>query len=447
MTLVGLDLDATRARAVAGPAPSAAAVLRLGEPSQGHGRQADRARNEDADLPLAVSLEGRRPQVGRAALNLCRRLPDCACLDFLPHLGGPRVWVAGRHCLDATGALGLAFEHLARGFGKSHGVMVALPTYLVEDQVALLAQRAEKARWRLLGTVSGPLAAARAAQDHLPWAGLALVLDVDGHALTWSAVAVGNDSARLVASQSAPHLARGAWLGRLMAGIARRCIRQSRRDPCESAEAEQNLYDQLLHLLEAPPVGDQRADLALQAGTWYQRLSFQGAELAALCEPLVRQTLARLDDLLQSLAGRSPVGVMVLTPAAAHLPGLAAALQAASRERQRSEEAVRPADEDFGEGLLQEDAGSGHLHVLGPDAVARAAHELAVLVHRGDLPATHLESVPLPPGRAGNAATRTHDTDIPSLRLRLPPRADENGSPRPDGGSSAPRWRIQPHED
>jgi hypothetical protein len=446
MTLVGLDLDATRARAVAGPAPSAATVLRLGEP---HG-----------ELPLAISLEGRQPQVGRAALGLCRRLPDCACLDFLPHLGGPRRWIAGRHRLDAAGALGLTFEQLTRGFGKVQGVMAALPAYLAEDQVGLLTQRAEKARWRLLGTVPAPLAAVRAAHEHLPWAGLVLVLDVDGHALTWSAVAVRDDSARLAASRAAPHLARGAWLGRLMAGVAHRCIRQSRRDPCESAEAEQNLYDQLAQLLDAPPAGEERADVVLQAGPWYQRLSFQGAELAALCQPLVRQALAGLDNLLQSLAHRSPVGAVVLTAAAAHLPGLAEALQSAGEQppavgqtfpspstRQTGMSAPPPADDDFGEGLLQEeDAGiTGHVHVLGPDAVARAAHELAVFVHRGDLPASRLEAVPLPAARGGPPVTdpgspsRPNDTDFPSLRLRLPPRSD--------AGNPAPRWRIQPHED
>jgi hypothetical protein len=448
MTLVGLDLDATRVRAVAGPAAPAAAVLRLGEPH--------------AELPLAVSLEGRQPQVGRAALRLCRRLPDCACLDFLPHLGGPRRWVAGRHCLDAAGALNLAFEQLARGFGKAHGVVASLPSYLADDQVALLGQLAEKARWRLLGTVSAPLAAVRAAHEHLPWSGLALVLDVDGHALTWSAVAISDNSARQVASQPAPHLARGAWLGRLMAGVAHRCIRQSRRDPCESAEAEQNLYDQLVQLLEAPPAGEQRADVVLQAGPWYQRLSFQGAELAALCQPLVRQALAGLDHLLQSLANHSPVGAVVLTAAAAHLPGLAEALQhageqppavgqtflsASTRQAGMSAPPSAPADDDFGEGLLQDDVGiPGSVHVLAADAVARAAHELAVLVHRGDLPASRLGAIPLPAVRSGTpvadapgSPSRPHDTDFPSLRLRLPPRGD--------AGNTAPRWRIQPRED
>src|SRR5271165_7112632 len=100
MTLVGLDIDATRARAVSGPAARAPMPLRLAEPH--------------AALPLALSLQGRQATVGGAALALCRRLPDCACLDFLPHLGSPRVWRYRRHCLDAARALGLVLDHLGR---------------------------------------------------------------------------------------------------------------------------------------------------------------------------------------------------------------------------------------------------------------------------------------------------------------------------------------------
>jgi hypothetical protein len=427
MTLVGLDLDATRARAVHGPAAPAAAVLRLGEPR--------------GELPLAVSLEGRQPQVGAAALALCRRLPDCACLDFLAHVGGPRVWTAGRHCLDAERALALAFDQLARGFGKASGVMAALPAYLQPEQVELVARLAGKARWHLLGTVPAPLAAVRAAHERLPWSGLALVLDVDGHALTWSAVAVSDDSARLVASQPVTGLARGAWLGRLLGGVAHRCVRQCRRDPCESSEAEQNLYDQLVGVLEAP-AGEQAVTLVLQAGAWYQRLNFQTTELTAMCQPLVRQALAALQGLLQSLVGQGNVGAVILTRAAGQLPGLAAALESVQEQPAPAPPAAAP-DDDFGEGLLQDETATcGQVHVLGPDAVARAAHEMAVRVHRGDLPAGPLEAVPLPaaPG-ADPAAPRTHDTELPSLRLRLPPRGPTGTE------STAPRWRVQPHDD
>src|SRR4051812_25797355 len=93
MNVVGLDLNSTRARAVHGPAGGKPRPIAL-----------DGAQSE---LPLALSLEGRQPEVGRAGLALCRRLPHLAVLDFLPYLGDRRDWAAGRHRLDAGRALAL----------------------------------------------------------------------------------------------------------------------------------------------------------------------------------------------------------------------------------------------------------------------------------------------------------------------------------------------------
>src|SRR3954468_13834254 len=105
MTLIGLDLNATRARAVHGTADGEAAELRLGE--------------ERPDFPLALSLEGRAPEAGAAGAGLARRAPPLACLDFLPHLGTDRAWAAGRHRLAAARALAAAFDALGRRFGKA----------------------------------------------------------------------------------------------------------------------------------------------------------------------------------------------------------------------------------------------------------------------------------------------------------------------------------------
>src|SRR5207244_7837940 len=120
MTLVGLDLNATRARAVAGQADALASALLLEE---GH-----------SELPLALSLEGRHPQVGRAGIRLCRRLPHLACVDFLAALGEPREWVAGRHRLDAAKALSAVLERLQLACAEAKGVVLALPSYLSRAQ-------------------------------------------------------------------------------------------------------------------------------------------------------------------------------------------------------------------------------------------------------------------------------------------------------------------------
>src|SRR5947209_5631140 len=89
--LVGLDLNATRARAVHGPAQALPRLLPLATTAD--------------DLPMVLSLQGRQAEVGRAGAALCRLLPHLTCLDFLAHVGAPREWVAGRHRLDALKAL------------------------------------------------------------------------------------------------------------------------------------------------------------------------------------------------------------------------------------------------------------------------------------------------------------------------------------------------------
>jgi hypothetical protein len=386
MSLIGLDLNATRARAAHGPAQHPAAL---------------RLEGEHLELPLALSLEGRHPAVGRAGVALCRRMPPFACLGFLPHLGTPRTWAAGRHRLDAGRALGLVFDCLQRSFGKAQGVAVALPPYLSPDQGALLTQVAEKSRWRVLGSVPAPVAAALAAQEQLPWSGVALVVDVDEHALTWSAVGVGEE-ARLLESQAAPHLGRGAWLRRLLDGVANRCVRLSRRDPRESAEADQALYDQLEEALRRAPGAP--AEVVVQTPQWYQHLTLQPDDLVASCAALVGQALAQTQGFLEATAAQGTVGAVLMTAAAAQLPGLTGALE----DRLRPPAVVRAesVDSDFGEDLLLEDRlSAARVHVLEADALARAAHDLAGRLHRGDLPRGHLDAVLLPPGTAAAADT------------------------------------------
>jgi hypothetical protein len=379
MTLIGLDLNATRARAAHGPAGAPPAGLPL--------------EDDGPELPLALSLEGRSPEAGRAGAALARKAPHLACLDFLPQLGTQKVWAAGRHRLDAAGALGVVFAALQRRFGANDGAAAALPTYLTAEQRSLVTQAASRARWRLLATAPAPVAAALAAYEELPWSGLALVLDLDDYGLTWSAVALAGERVRLVRSETTPALGRGAWLRRLLEGVARRCIRLSRRDPRESADAEQSLYDQLADVLATHPEGG-RVELMVQTPHWYQNLMLAPEELQALCAPLVGQTLTALDRLLELAAGHGPASAVLLTAPAGRLPGLTPALE----DRLRAPGVVRlpQGDSDYGEGLaLDEGLASARLHALGADALARAAHGLAACAARGDLPGGHHELAPL----------------------------------------------------
>src|SRR5437773_762541 len=113
MSLIGLDLNATRVRAVQGPIQNLPAPLYLD--------------GERRDLPLALSLEGRPPEVGRAGTVLCRRAPHMACFDFLPHLDQPKKWEAGKHHLDAEQALGLIFRDVHAVCLRTKGLAIALP--------------------------------------------------------------------------------------------------------------------------------------------------------------------------------------------------------------------------------------------------------------------------------------------------------------------------------
>ncbi len=394
MTLIGLDLNATRARAIQGEDRGSGPHMPLALPLDGNERE----------LPLAVSLEERQPRVGRAGAALCRRSPHLACVDFLPYLGDERIWDGGRQRLDAAGAFALVCEQLQRRIGRAEGVTVALPAYLSAAQAALLANVAGRARWRLLGSVPAPVAVALAAHEHLPWSGLAVVVDVDGHALTLSAVAVRDDVAQLPHTHAVAQLGRGVWLCRLLDGAALRCVRLSRRDPRESAETEQTLFDQLAAVLDSRS-GDEPADMVLQTPHWYQHLKFAPAELSAFCAPLLRRTLAEMQHFLTAISSLGPVGAVLMTGSAARLPGLAEAVE----ELILQPETEPPADADnadFGEDLIEENIHSARVHILDDDAVARAAFDLAVRQHRGDLPRGHLDDAALPGSAADAAADR-----------------------------------------
>src|SRR5262249_47345823 len=152
---------------------------------------------------------------------------------------------------------------------------------------------------KTLGALPTPVVAVLASHDQLPWAGLAVVIDVDGHALTFSAVTLEDERVKVAGVRSSPKLALGFWLRALLDGVARRCVRMSRRDPRESAEAEQALFDHLLRVLEqAPPAG--LVEFNIQSAQWFQNLMLPVEELASYAAPLAEQARG---ELLEFVAG------------------------------------------------------------------------------------------------------------------------------------------------
>ncbi|MBV9124009.1 MAG: hypothetical protein JO112_11675, partial [Planctomycetes bacterium] len=199
------------------------------------------------------------------------------------------------------------------------------------------------------------------------WSGLAVVVEVDDHALTLSAVGAEDQKVRLLGQQVIPALNLLAWKNRLLDALANACVRHSRRDPRDSAQAEQMLFDQLDRALETYRKG-QLVELDVQAEHWYQNLILRPEEVAGFCTSLVQQAVKGMELLLGPIAVQDAVQEVLLTETAGRLPGLAAALEKATGDK-------APAT------------------LLAGDAAAQAAQRLAGRVSRGDLPRGHLGSV------------------------------------------------------
>jgi hypothetical protein len=393
-TLIGLDVNATRARAVQGPAQTLPRSLPLA--------------GTDDELPMVLSLQGRQAEVGRAGSRLCRLLPHLSCFDFLAHLGEPREWAAGRHRFDAVKALTLIFERFQPAIAGAQGLVMAVPAYLTRAQVMLLPPLAEKAGLPLLGTVRAPLASALAAYRTEPWSGLALLVDADDHALTATAIVAAGDQLSVHATQSWSSLNLRVWKGRLLDGIADRCIQQSRRDPRDCAAVEQALYDQIEDALDGVGRGES-PEFLMQTNHWYQHLVLRPDEFTACCSRLVGQVVQAIQEMLTTTSARETLRVALVSRAAARLPGLVPALQNTLPETMPSAEVEPTAD--FGEDLLEERAEPARASMLSADAAAQAAHELAARFQSGELSRGHLDSIPLPKADAqsatGDAKKRT----------------------------------------
>ena len=380
--LVGLDLNATRVRAVTGEA-GVPQPLALDGP--------------DGELAMALSLEDRQPVVGRAGVALCRRLPHLTCSDFLAHLGQTKQWTAGRHRLDAAGALSLVFQRLHSATSTAQGFLAAIPAYLGLEQLETLAASAEKSRLPLLGTVPAPIAAAASASLQKPGTGVVLILDVDDHAMTWAAVRPRESCAEQVAlslsrTLTLRPLGLRAWKQRLLNAIAERCIRHSRRDPRECAEAEQALYDQLDVAMTKCRRGE-LAEIDIQAPQWYQNFYLRANELESYCAALVRPAIDAMYETLMAAQIEDPPAAVIVTSPAARLPGLFAALQ--DRIAEPTQVITLPAD-----------------------AVARAAHDVATRITAGRLPRGHLQTLPISPIDQSTARTSANRRE-PSIPARL----------------------------
>src|SRR5262249_23607001 len=186
--------------------------------------------------------------------------------------------------LDAVQALDLVIERLRPDCSSAAGLVLALPAYLSIAQVKLVGTALRQAGLSVLGSVASPLATALSSYIEQPWLGTVVVVDADCHALTLTALRVGAGHAEQLETRILAHLNVRVWKDRLLDAVADRCIRQSRRDPRESAAAEQGLYDSLEEAIDACRQG-KLINLVIQAPHWYQNLVLQPEEMVRFCSP------------------------------------------------------------------------------------------------------------------------------------------------------------------
>jgi hypothetical protein len=373
---VGIDVTASRVRAV----------------SIGMGKVGPLALDEPREeLSLHIALDRRAPEVGRAGYALARKMPHAVCSNFLPVLTQSREWRCGRNALTPESALDLVFARLAGPVtAESEAMALTLPAYLSPAQVGKVIAATTRVRLPLKGTAVGALALAAdravalltgkaaAPETQSPdWVvpmrasstgpGAVVVVDADEHCLSGTVVAVERDRVRVIAAAQWPKLSARVWKDRLLDGIADRCVRLCRRDPRDSADAEQALFEQLDDAIDRARAGF-RVNLQVRTDRWFQDVAQQPDEIEAHCAALARGAGEALRDLFGSGTLEMPPRAIWLTHDAGRLPGLAKSLHTHTPERTTIE-------------------------VLPATAVAQAAAALVPRWLSAELPRAHLDTI------------------------------------------------------
>jgi hypothetical protein len=376
---VGVDLTSSRARAV-GVSAGKLRPLLLEEPNE--------------ELPLFIALDRRSPEVGHAGLALYRKLPHALCSNFLPALTQPREWRVGRHVLTPEAALDHTLNKL-RGpiAAESEAVVLALPAYLGPAQVTKLVAAATKAKLPLKGTAVAALAVVAdravsvlngkpaapelASPDVVPLRplesgpGLVAVIDADEFAISGAVVSVERDRVKLLTSTCWPRFSVKMWKDKLLDAVSDRCVRLCRRDPRDSAEAEQALFEQFEDALDKVRAG-QRVSLTVRTKHWFQDVIQQPGDFDSHCSALAKGAAESIRDFLNEAGLPIHPRTVWLTHEAARLPGFARHVHA-----------------NMPEGTT--------LEVLPPNAIAQAAAALAPRWLAAELPRAHLDALlPLP---------------------------------------------------
>ncbi len=354
--LAGVDVSSSRILAVVA-GQGAVRPLLLDDPNEA--------------LPLFVTLDRRPPAVGHAALARVRIVPHAVCSNFLSLVGTPNEWRGEMVNLTPDDALSHCLLAARSALdAETDAVGLVLPAYLGPKQVRAVVEAAATARWPVRGTASAPLAVVGHRAGSVP-AGVkgvdpaVLVIDADEHAVTAVLVAVGTDEATVLAQTAVPKAGLRAWKDRLIDALSDRCVRVCRRDPRDSAAAEQDLYLHLDDALDSARAG-RRVTLGVRGEKWYQDLTVGPDEFEAMCEPVNKLAIDGLREMLQTAPLPVPPRAVWITHAAGRLPGLASKLHKHS-------------------------PGETKVSLLPPHAAAEAAAALVPRWLTGHLPRTHLD--------------------------------------------------------
>ena len=331
---VGLDVSASRVVAVGWEQGSAFALpLDTAGPTE---------------LAMMLRLDVKPVQAGAAAAGLVKKLPHAVCGNFLSSLGKPREWVGERSRFTPETALSAVYAALAKTLASEAGTLVlSLPAYLPRGQAQTAFDLAVNAGLPVAATVTAPLAVAArragwllgepqarpadrsvfsltARRDATNPAGVVIV-DVDDFALSASYVSVEPAAVQFHGAAVVSRAAERLWRDRLLEAVSDRCIRRCRRDPRDSAEAEQGLWDQLIRGLDAARSG-QPLTLNIRSEHWYQDLMVSPEDLDDWCLPLAQLSADAVRDVVEQANAPWPPRAVWLSDEAARLPGLAAAL-------------------------------------------------------------------------------------------------------------------------
>ena len=129
--------------------------------------------------------------------------------------------------------------------------------------------------------------------------GAVVVVDADEHALGHGSGG-GTRRVRVVGSAMWPRFSARAWKDRLLDAISDRCVRLCRRDPRDSAEAEQALFEQIDDAIDRARAGS-RINFTVRTDRWFQDVAQHPDDLDAHCSALARGAGEAVRDLAGSV--------------------------------------------------------------------------------------------------------------------------------------------------